>query len=101
MKVRQLSDLDLQWWTFHLANPHVYAMFDEYCHIALAHGQTRYSARAIFHVMRWHTMLRTTDPKFKINNKWSARYSRLWTKLHPYHPNFFERRELNVNKGLS
>lgn len=79
--------------TYHAANPHVYEKFKEYAFLAIDAGMTKYSARAIVHLIRWHYVveMRRTD-EFKINNNHSPFYGRLFMEDHPQHVGFFELR---------
>ncbi len=56
-------------------------------------GFDRYSARAIFHRMRWEEQIEKGNREFKINNNDSAKLARWFLACHPELPNFFETRE--------
>lgn len=71
-----------------------WAIWLEFCELAiLAHskGRTRWSARAILHVLRWNRMLRDSGAVWKINNHWSAPMSRLYNHFAGF--DFFQERE--------
>jgi len=62
---------------FHNDNPHV---FDELLKMARQLkrlGHNKYSMKTLFEVVRWHRSLKTTDTEFKLNNNFTAYYSRL------------------------
>lgn len=84
--------LEEQFLAFHKANPHVYRLFCEYAEKAIRAGRTRYSARTIWHVMRWHADFETTEDEFKLNDHHTPFYARMWTRDHPHHPELFELR---------
>jgi hypothetical protein len=70
-----------------------WGIWDEFCDLAeLARlkGRTRWSARAILHVLRWHRMVRDSGGTWKINNNWSAPLSRLYNALAGF--DFFQER---------
>lgn len=77
-------------WNFHLKNPEIWRLFQKFCAELTQAGRKRYSARAIFHRIRWHYAISTTDPEFKICNNWSPFYAKMWLTLNPHHPNFFQ-----------
>lgn len=85
---------------FHRANPQVYKLFVKFAFHAIEAGQTRWSADAILHVIRWEVVVRTrrTDG-FKINNNHSAYYARKFAEDHPDHEDFFASREL-ISQGF-
>lgn len=58
-----------------------------------AAGFTRYSARAVFHRMRWEEHIERGNREFKINNNDSAKLSRWFMERHPALSGFFETRE--------
>ena len=89
------QDLEPEWiWLrFHAANPQVYAMFRRFTLQTIDAGRSHYSARAIFHRMRWHTGVETKGDEWKLNNNYSRYYARLFMREHPQHDAFFETRE--------
>ena len=86
------SALEQAFREFHEANPHVYALFRELASEVIRAGRVRFSARTIWHRMRWYAAFETTDEEFKLNNNHSPYYARLWLKDHPQYPGFFELR---------
>ena len=78
---------------FHENNLHIYAMFKKFSLEASRH-RTRYSARGIFHRIRWETMIaedRGTG-EFKLDDGWSSHYARMFMKEYPHLGEFFETR---------
>lgn len=74
--------------------PHeICAMFERIAMQAKSSGVDRYSARAIFHRMRWEEQIEKGNREFKINNLWSAPLARWLMAKHPSMKNFFETRE--------
>lgn len=60
--------------------------------------QTRYSARTIFEVVRWHyTVNERRDGGFKLNNNYFPEYARLLISEDPNFDGFFELRGENGN----
>jgi len=75
---------------FHAENPHVYEQFKIKAEQMKATGRAKYSARLIFHAMRWEQDLKTNAEPFKINDRWLSIYSRLLAFHHPEFEDFFE-----------
>ena len=71
-----------------------WAIWSEFCQLAAlarSKGRTRWSARAILHVLRWNRMLRDSGGVWKVNNNWSAPMSRLYNHMVGF--DFFQERE--------
>ena len=77
---------------FHAENPHVYKLFKRFAFRVIAAGRRRYSARTIWHRMRWHADFETTDDEYKLNNNHSPYYGRLFMADHPEHDGLFATR---------
>ncbi len=75
----------------HSENPEIYEMF---CMFAkqMAEVKDYYSAKAIFHRMRWETAIREKESEFKISDGWISHYARKFLKEHPEHDKFFRTR---------
>lgn len=58
-------------------------LFVELAERARARGLRQYSARAIFHLMRWHYHVERGDRAFKIPNQWSPHFSRRLMSTRP------------------
>src|SRR5210317_937939 len=76
---------------YHSENPGVYELFCYYAILA-ASKRKHYSARGIFHQIRWHTMMREKDGEYKIDAGWTSHYARKFMEDHPEHDGFFETR---------
>jgi len=76
---------------YHQENPKVYELFCYYSKIA-ASKRERYSARGIFHQLRWHTMVREKEGEYKLDAGWTPHYARKFMKEFPEHKDFFETR---------
>lgn len=83
-----------RWREFHLANPHVYTWIRDQALKLKARGRHRYSARTLIEIYRWHVDAGTFDEHedFKINDHYSAFYSRLLMRDVPELAGFFETR---------
>lgn len=58
-----------------------------------ARGFDRYSARALFHRLRWEEQIEKGNREFKIDNNHSAALARWFVARHPDMAGFFELRE--------
>ena len=76
---------------FDADNPEIYEMFKRFALIASQHRK-RYSARGIFHRLRWETMLTGRESDFKIDDGWSPHYARKFMNEYPKLEGFFETR---------
>ena len=75
---RDFRSLTAKFNTFHADNPHVWVLFKRFAREAYNSGRDHYSARAIFHRIRWHISIETkSDDDFKINNNHSPFYARM------------------------
>jgi hypothetical protein len=81
---------------FHAENPHIYELFKRFTADVIRAGFQNFSARAVFHRIRWYTNVETNDPNFKINNNHSPYYARMWMIDHD-RKGFFRTRELLNN----
>ncbi len=69
-------------------------MWEYFKEFALKAGRLRYSARAIFHRIRWHVGVDLASiEEFKINNNYSPFYVELFEEEFPNYVDFFEKRE--------
>jgi len=84
---------------FHAANPHVYELFARFAAEVRAAGHNRFSADAILHRIRWYCGVETKNMDFKINNDFSAYYSRLLVSNDPSFDGFFETRRIRNTEG--
>lgn len=73
------------------SNFHIWTRFEDMA-LQIARKREHYSARTIFEVIRFHTMLQENGSAWKLNDHFAPDCSRLWTRLHPAHSEFFETR---------
>jgi hypothetical protein len=79
---------------FHAANPHVYQLLLHFAREVRAAGFEHYSTDALFHRVRWHVDIETSDSDgFKLNDHFTAYYARLLNR-EPGLRGFFRTREL-------
>jgi hypothetical protein len=81
---------------FHAENPDVYRLFMRFTMQAWYNGIRRYSAKSIFERIRWHTDVETKNKtdSFKLNNNYTAYYSRLAMDEYDFLNGFFEVRKI-------
>ena len=77
---------------FHKENPKVYEMFKKFSLEASAKNKN-YSARGIFHRIRWETSVNSDDESFKLNDIWTAYYARKFMEDFPNLKGFFRVRK--------
>lgn len=76
--------------TFNKANPEIYRLFEKFA-LQVAKRRKKYSAKAIFHRIRWEVaMTKSETEEFKIDDGWISHYARLFVDLHPEHKELFE-----------
>jgi len=70
-------------------NPHIYQLF---CDFALQAAARReyYSAKIIFHRIRWETEITEQRSDFKVSDGWISHYSRKFMSDYPQHDGFFK-----------
>ena len=68
------TPLEMKWWDYHAANPHVLAAFTSVCEDLLAEGKTHEGAKAVAELVRHH---RTHQGKpISISNSYISYYAR-------------------------
>jgi hypothetical protein len=72
----------------HKNNPHIWASFEKYA-LQVAAKREHFSAKAIFHRIRWDTAIGETDAEFKISDGWISHYARKFMNEHPKHSGLF------------
>lgn len=92
-RTRQDQILD-QFAEFHRANPHIFDLFCRFADQVARAGFEHYSARGIFHRIRWHTEVETRSggEGFKLSNYYSPYYARMY-ELKTGRVGFFRNRE--------
>ena len=76
---------------YHAENPDVYAQFKHFA-LMVTGRRDYYSAKCIFHRVRWETMISGKGDENKIDDGWISHYSRLFMEEHPEHDGFFKTR---------
>jgi len=79
---------------FHQQHPEVWDLFVKFAFQKINAGFAHYSARGIWHRIRWETEVPTdTDPlTFKLSNNHTPFYARAFMKKYPAHQGFFRTR---------
>ena len=77
---------------YHKQYPEVYQHFKRLALGALASGETKWSARGLFWVMRWKQRGKRKEDGYMLNNNYSPYYARLFERDYPQHEGFFEKR---------
>ena len=85
-------------WVFHANNPNVFLELRRLARELKNAGHSHYSIKGLFEVLRWHTALSTTDPKYKLNNNLTPFYARLLMQTDPELQGFFRLRTQRGNK---
>jgi hypothetical protein len=80
---------------FHNHYPEVRDMFVQFTFEMIKRGYKNYSAKAIFERIRWEKDSVGGDgvTSFKLNNNYTAFYSRRFARVYPQHESFFRTRE--------
>ena len=78
-------------YTHHKNNPDIYNMFEHYA-LRASEYRERYSAKIIFHIMRWNTMIEEDSSEYKIDDGWISHYARLFMDKNPELEGFFQTR---------
>jgi len=76
---------------FHRNNPEIYNLFVKFTNMVTPRKKY-YSAKAIFHRIRWETMI-TGEGDYKIDDGWISHYARKFMDDYPQHSGFFQTRE--------
>ena len=74
---------------YHEENPSVYSLFERFS-LEMASKKKRFSAKCIFHRIRWETAVTNTTVDYKIDDGWIAHYARMFVEKHPKYKDFFE-----------
>jgi hypothetical protein len=89
------STAEIKFEQFHTDNPHVYSQL---VNLARQYRERRpygkIGIKLLFEIVRWHTLIHTTDKDFKINNNYAPRYARLIMDNEPDLADIFNLREL-------
>lgn len=74
---------------FDLDHPKIYELF-EYFALEVSRKRTHYSAKSVFHRIRWETAIGGDEGDFKIDDGWISHYARKFALAHPEHEDLFE-----------
>lgn len=81
-------------------NPEIWQAFVHFTVQTIGKGFTRYSAKGIAEIIRWHTGV-NGNTQFKIDNNYTADYARKFTEKYPQHKDFFATRNLRAKRVKS
>ena len=81
---------------FDLEHPEIWKRFEKFTFETISSGKKHYSARAVFHRLRWETEI-DEGGQFKLSNKWSRWYSRKFMETYPHYNGFFRTRGEEFN----
>ena len=90
----RLDEMREQCRKFHEAHPEVWDLFVQFTREKIKQGFTNYSARGIFHRIRWETDKPDYQEgcEFKLNDHHSPFYSRRFMRMYPKYEGFFRTR---------
>jgi len=77
-------------------NPRIYFLFEKFAFEA-AKRKKHFSAKCIFHRIRWETEIGNTSQDFKIDDGWISHYARKFVRLNPSFDEFFEFRVRRIS----
>lgn len=76
---------------FHKQYPQVYLLFEKFAMQLIGAGKTMLGSKMIMERIRWEISTGSMDEDgFKINNNYTAYYSREFIKQHPEYREYFE-----------
>ena len=93
-KLTRLDEMREQVSVFHSENPEVWDLFVQFTTEKIEQGFKNYSARGIFHRIRWETDKPDYHEgyEFKLNDHHSPFYARRFMKMYPQYDGFFRTR---------
>ena len=77
-------------------NPLIWERFVLYAKEVAKHKEY-FSAKAIFHRIRWDTAIGELDSEFKISDGWISHYARKFMKEYPEYEGFFQTKVRRVS----
>jgi len=80
----------------HKNNPQIWEAFEKYA-LQVAAKREYFSAKAIFHRIRWDSAIGEIETDFKISDGWISHYARKFMNEHPKHSGLFR----TVNRRVS
>ena len=82
---------------FHKNNPEIYTLFIKFTNMVIERKRKYYSAKAIFHRIRWESMISSDTHQllgdYKIDDGWISHYARMFMDDFPQHSGFFQTRD--------
>ena len=90
--------IELAFLRFHSDNPKVYEEVRDISLEISRSGKEFYGMKAVFEVVRYHRTIKTNDPSFKLNNNYTALYSRMLMEREPELAGFFKIRQRGVTE---
>jgi hypothetical protein len=88
------SDPEVKFNNFHAKNPAVYENMVKMARDLRATGHKRIGMQMLIEVIRWQSMIQTTDADFKLNNDYGAYYARRIMAENPALDGIFETRKI-------
>lgn len=88
------TERDAEFRKFDTENPKVYSALVDMTRQMYDRGHKKIGMSMLYEVLRWRTMIKTTDPDFKLNNNYQSRYARKIMAEFPEFDGMFETREL-------
>lgn len=82
---------------FHRANPHVLTALFGAAEAMRAAGLKRWNIKGAFETLRFHAALQTRGDNYKLNNYYTAYYSRLMAAIDPFYETFFSQRSMSTD----
>ena len=76
-------------------NPHIWEGFVKYTMEVTPHRKY-FSAKAVFHRMRWDTAIGEVAAEYKLNDGWISHYARKFMDEFPQYDGFFQTRNRKV-----
>jgi len=77
------------WLEWHLANPTIWKMFEQFALQAIKMNRKKISHWLIINRIRWETSIMTNGSEFKIPNDFIAFYARHWIETYPQYKYLF------------
>jgi hypothetical protein len=88
------GDPEVKFNNFHAKNPAVYENMVKMARDLRATGHKRIGMQMLIEVIRWQSMIQTTDADFKLNNDYGAYYARRIMAENPALDGIFETRKI-------
>lgn len=77
------SELEAKFNKYHRDNPHVYRLLLRFTLEALRAGKNNWGMKGVYERARWYADIETKGDSFKLNNNYTAFYSRLLMSENP------------------